>query len=416
MATEIVMPKFGMSMNEGTIAEWLKKEGDDIKKGEPIVTVSSDKITNEVEAPADGRMLKITAAEDETLAVGQVIAYMGEPGEQITESTAAEEGAAPAAPEPAEAVAEEPAISREITHAPQAESRVRVSPAAKKLAAAHGIPVDSIEGTGPKGRITKKDVETLIESAGEEESTAPPQNEPASANPSLDTTQVTAVKGMRKVIAERMQQSLQESAQLTLMRKADITGLLQIQKQANAELEQNGEAKTMTLTAFIAKAAVLALQKHPAANASFQDGMLYRYDHVHLGIAAALTEGLVVPVIFHAEAKSVREIGESIRLLGHGARENQLASEDMQGSTFTITNLGATGVEYFTPILNTPEAAILGVGAVQDGVQFYEGTPMERKLLPLSLTFDHRALDGEPAGRFLAELTGILEHPHRLFY
>ncbi|MDZ5782805.1 dihydrolipoamide acetyltransferase family protein [Marinococcus luteus] len=413
MATEIIMPKFGMSMNEGTIAEWLKKEGEEIKKGEPIVTISSDKITNEVEAPADGRMLKIAAAEDETLAVGQVIAYMGEPGEQIAESTATEEGAAP---EPAEAVAEEPAISREITHAPQAESRVRVSPAAKKLASAHGIPVENIEGTGPKGRITKKDVEALIESDGGKENTAPPQNEPASANPSLDTTQVTAVKGMRKVIADRMQQSLQESAQLTLMRKADITGLLQMQKQANAELEQNGEAKTMTLTAFIAKATVLALQKHPAANASFQDGTLYRYDHVHLGVAAALTEGLVVPVIFHAEAKSVREIGESIRLLGHGARENQLASEDMQGSTFTITNVGATGVEYFTPILNTPEAAILGVGAVQAGVQFHEGIPMERKLLPLSLTFDHRALDGEPAGKFLAELTGILENPHRLFF
>jgi pyruvate dehydrogenase E2 component (dihydrolipoamide acetyltransferase) len=222
---------------------------------------------------------------------------------------------------------------------------------------------------------------------------------------------------MRKVIATRMLESLQQSAQLTMTAKVDLTELLSLQKQLAVEIERRQEGK-LTVTDFIARAVVLSLKKHKQLNSAYfanqQEARIETYGHVHLGIAVALEKGLVVPVIRHADTLTLLEISKAIKSLGERARNNQLSGDEMKGSTFTISNLGAYGVEYFTPVLNPPEAGILGVGAIE-AVPMYRGEELTRcSLLPLSLTFDHRVLDGAPAAQFLGSVKDYLEHPYTL--
>lgn len=410
MAQEVVMPKFGMSMEEGTIVEWLVKQDDKVKKGDPLVTISSDKITNDLEAPADGVIIEVIADVDDTLAVGKTLAYIGEKGEKPQPGAETDSNAP-------EAKEEEPA-SAEVKDAPKTNGRsasdsrnIKISPAAKKLAKSKNIPLEALTGTGPQGRITKQDVENYTEPATEK---------PASQTDIVpyagieEAVTKTPVRGMRKAIADNMHQSLQQSAQLTLMKKADVTELLHVQKQAKQSLETSGETVPLTLTAFIAKAVVKSLLAHSAMNSAYIEDAIHTYPHVHLGIAASLENGLVVPVVFHAERQTVLGLAESIQTLAEKAREGQLDTHEMSGSTFTITNLGATGIEYFTPILNPPEAGILGIGSLQEEVVMVEGKPVARRFLPLSLTFDHRTIDGDPASRFLKDVASALEHPYQM--
>ncbi|WP_082235375.1 dihydrolipoamide acetyltransferase family protein [Halobacillus massiliensis] len=411
MAEKVVMPKFGMSMKEGTVAEWLKQENESVKKGEPIATISSEKLTNELEAPASGIVLKILTDVDETVNVGKTLAYIGEEGENISENsgeTEEENEASSAESEVAAAV-----MTKEKPPETVQTKRIKISPAAKKLAKSHQIQIEELTGTGPQGRITKQDVQNFIENETEPEMEEKERNieEAVSAQPSGSGT---PVRGMRKVIAERMHQSLQQSAQLTLMRKADITELIAIQKQAKAELKDAGTEFSLTLTAFLAKAVVQAIKKHPSINSAYIDNEIQTYEDVHLGMAASLEEGLVVPVLFNADKQSTLSLAENIYSLSQKARNNQLTTDEMKGSTFTITNLGASGVEYFTPILNPPEAGILGVGAYRENLVLQGGEVEERTELPLSLTFDHRVLDGDPASSFLNEVVYYLEHPYQM--
>ncbi|RKD75997.1 pyruvate dehydrogenase E2 component (dihydrolipoamide acetyltransferase) [Sinobaca qinghaiensis] len=410
MAQEVVMPKFGMSMEEGTIVEWLVKPDDEVKKGDPLVTISSDKITNDLEAPASGVIIEVTANVDDTLPVGKTLAYIGEKGEKPEpgREEPQEEPQAQQAQSSSTQTEEEPKTNGRAA----SDSRhIKISPAAKKLAKSKNIPLEELTGTGPQGRITKQDVENYERPASEEPA---PQTEIVPYAGIEEAVTKTPVRGMRKAIAENMHQSLQQSAQLTLMKKADVTDLLHVQKQAKQSLEKDGETVTLTLTSFIAKAVVKSLQAHSHMNSAYIEDTIHTYPHVHLGIAASLDNGLVVPVLFHAEHQSVLGLAESIQKLAEKARENRLDTSEMSGSTFTITNLGATGIEYFTPILNPPEAGILGIGSLQEEVVMIEGQPQARRFLPLSLTFDHRVIDGDPASRFLKDVASALEQPYQM--
>lgn len=412
MAVEVLMPKMGMAMKEGTVSHWTKQVGDLVAKGEVIASISSEKIEADLEAPADGVLLKIAVSEWEGVPPGTVIGYIGHPTEQIAEETAATATLQTASPEKK---SEEPVATVEtatIAVSPASAKEVKISPVARKLAEAAGIPLESLSGTGPAGRITKEDVEKAVAEREAKQAVAAKVDWPA-ATTVEETVEQLPVAGMRKVIASRMMASLRESAQLTITARADVTDLIALQKKMN-EITQKEHDTKLTLTDLIARATVLALQKHKQINSAYIDDRIHWYGHVHLGIAVALEQGLVVPVVRHAESTSLLDLSRRIKALAAQAREGTLGMEEMQGSTFSITNLGAYGVEFFTPVLNPPEAGILGVGAVQETPVFVGEEVQRRSMLPLSLTFDHRVLDGAPAAEFLHTLRKYLEEPYRM--
>ncbi|RWR14656.1 dihydrolipoamide acetyltransferase family protein [Siminovitchia fortis] len=398
MAVEIIMPKLGMGMKEGTVVEWLKRKGDKVEKGESVAVISSEKIEKDIEAPGSGVLLDVAAQEDETVAVGKAIGYIGEPGEKINSASESEKQPVAAAREAAASVekAGRPPINMQI--------KVRVSPAARKLAKAEGIDVNTVKGTGPQGRVTREDIEKAIKNRLED------KNEQTTEEQQTDSVTVKQITGMRKVIAERMFSSIQQSAQLTIHMRADVTEMLSLRKKINAGQENIN----LTVTDFIARAVVLALQKHKNMNGTFVDNQINCYDSVHLGIAVALENGLVVPVIRQSERYSMEELSNKIKMLSKKARDGSLDASEMKGSTFTITSLGASGVEFFTPILNPPEVGILGVGLITDTPVFVGEELKRQSLLPLSLTFDHRAVDGVPASEFLSTIKGLLENPYKM--
>ncbi|KPV57560.1 branched-chain alpha-keto acid dehydrogenase subunit E2 [Paenibacillus sp. A3] len=433
MAVEVVMPKLGMAMKEGSVSLWHKKEGDSVTKGEIIANIGSEKIETDLEAPADGVLLKIAVPEGEGVPPGTVIGYIGQPGEQVGTAAAGAADAQPgeSAAVPGDAVPDAaPAGRSEPAEAPAHGRDIKISPVARKMAEAAGLDIAKLTGTGPQGRITKEDVEHAIAnassapSAGVQDSSANPVAVGAASVPSanlasaalpgfVEHTEQIPVAGIRKVIAARMHDSLQHSAQLTLTLRADVTDLLALQRQMSETAQRQHEVK-LTVTDFIARAVVLSLKRHKQMNSAYIDDRIHVFDHVHLGIAVALDKGLVVPVIRHADQYSVLDLSRQIKALAQQSRSGQLGSDALQGSTFTITNLGAYGIDYFTPILNTPEAGILGVGGVAE-MPVYKGADLQRRsLLPLSLTFDHRVLDGAPAAEFLRAVKDALEDPYRL--
>lgn len=407
MAVEVVMPKLGMAMKEGTVSIWNKEVGDTVGKGEPIASVNSEKIEIDVESPSEGTVLKITVPEGEGVPPGTVICYIGTPGEEIDVITDKKEIQKP--------IEENGAVSNlqseSIITSKTIPGRVKISPVAKKIAEAARLDIEKITGTGPGGRITKEDVQDAIKTARELENPYIPveDNLVTQAKPLSESKQVP-VSGIRKVIAERMHHSLQSSAQLTMNMKVDVTDLITLQKQT-AETVQSRYQNKLTLTDFIARAVVLSLHEHEQMNSAYVDGKIHLSNSVHLGLAVALQRGLVVPVIRKADRCSLVELSKNIKDLAGRAKQGQLSSEEMQGSTFTISNLGPYGIEHFTPILNSPETGILGVGSVND-MPVYKGENLERRsILPLSLTFDHRVLDGAPAAAFLQTVKQYLEEP-----
>ncbi len=404
MAAEVVMPKLGMAMKEGTVSTWNKKVGDSVSKGDMIASINSEKIEMDIEAPQDGVILDILVQEDVGVPPGTIICYVGKPHEQVTEQNrSANELQAPKNEVAAAISLEEPPANA----APSKKNKetVRISPIARKIAESENLNVETIQGTGPKGRITKADVEKVL---AERASEASPQTVERD-NPAINK-ETLPVAGIRKVIASRMHNSLLNSAQLTINMKADVTDLLSFQREIKDVIQQRHKVK-ISLTDFIARAVVLSLQEHKQMNSAYIDNEIQLYNHVHLGMAVALENGLVVPVMQHAEKMSLVELAAEIKTRAADARQGQLSTDRMQGSTFTITNLGAYGVEYFTPVLNPPETGILGVGATED-VPMYKGDELQkRNLLPLSLTFDHRVLDGAPAANFLGTIKQYLEQP-----
>lgn len=394
MAVEVVMPKLGMAMKEGIITNWNIKAGDNVAKGELIASINSEKIETEIEAPADGTVLDIAVSEDEGVPPGTVICYIGKPNEKVEmqENTH---------------VVEEKTFNIEVQNVQNqepngkevAKQRIKISPVAKKIAKSENFDIKVLVGTGPGGRITKADVLKALEVRG----IVPEISEQEESN-------VIPVTGMRKAIANRMHASLQNSAQLTLTMKVDVTDLVALHKEI-AKVVQKRYDNKLTITDFVSRAAVLALGEHKEMNSAYIDDAIHQFEHVHLGMAVALEKGLIVPAIRFANNLSLVELSKEIKNVAQKARAGSLSSDDMHGTTFTISNLGSFGIEYFTPVLNTPETGILGIGAIEH-VPVYKGKKLKKgSMLPLSLTFDHRVLDGAPAAAFLRTIKHYLEEP-----
>ncbi len=391
MAVKVVMPKLGLTMKEGTVNKWLKQEGEPVKKGEPLFEVSTDKINNEIESPGDGILRKIVVPAETKVPVLALLGILAEEDEDISGI----EAEAPAVQKKADkpAASSKPAAAKTVSRS--SDEKIRVSPVAKKLAEEKGIPLESIEGTGPKGRITKEDVENY----------QPPAPSPAAAEEG-EEVQGVPLEGLREIIAERLQESWQQAPHVTITREVDVSALKVLKDKIKAERNQK-----VSFTDLLAVLTAKALQKHPDLNAQFADGLLYRHKAVHLGIAVALEDGLMVPVVKNAHQKNAAELHEEIGELAQKAKFNRLEGEELSGATFTITNLGMEGVDAFTPIINPPECAILGIGRMVDKPVFVGDELLRRPMMWLSLSFDHRIVDGQAAARFMTTLNQSIEEP-----
>ena len=400
MAVEVVMPKFGLTMTEGTIQQWFKAEGDAITAGEALFEVETEKVLYEIEAPADGTVAKLLYPLEAVVGVGLPVAVLAEAGEDVAEIAARYADAADtqATPPPAATAQSKAAPAAESAASAERPKRVPVTPAARKLAKEHGIDLGRVAGSGPRGRITREDVQKIIDGGGRPAPGAPPA-------PPADETQ--PLRGMRKVIAERMHQSLQGSAQLTITSEVDVSQLIDRRRAVRQEFG-------VTYTDFIVQACAHALRQHPRMNATLEDGTLRLDRGIHVGLAVALDEGLIVPVIRDTDRKSLEDIAGEAKTLAEKARAGRLTLEDVSGGTFTVSNLGMYGVDAFTPILNTPQTGILGVGRIVEKPALYRGEIARRSTMVLSLTFDHRVIDGAPAGAFLQTVADLLAHGNRI--
>ncbi len=391
MAVEVVMPKFGLTMTEGTIQKWFISEGDTIQAGEAVFEVETEKVLYEVEAAADGTIAKLLYPLEAVVTVGLPVAVIAEAGEDTAE-VASKYAAAPAAAPQAAPAAARAAAPQAAPAAEKKRGRVPVTPAARKLAKEHNIDLAGMTGTGPRGRITREDVQKVIDTGGR----AAPA--PAEAIP---------LRGMRKVIAERMHQSLQASAQLTITTEVDVTQLIDRRQEVRQEFN-------VTYTDFILQACAHALTQHRRMNAALEGTTIQVHNQVHVGLAVALDEGLIVPVVRDADKKSLKDIAEEAKTLAEKARAGQLKLEEVSGGTFTVSNLGMFNVDAFTPIINAPQSGILGVGRILEKPVIYRGEITKRSMLVLSLTFDHRVIDGAPAGAFLQTVADLLAHGNRI--
>lgn len=413
MAFEIKMPQLGLTMEEGTVAQWLKQEGDTVAKGDVLLEITTDKLTSEIESEADGVLLKIVAKEGEDVPVKGLLGYVGEAGETVGDAAPV---AAPAAAAPAPA--EVPAAAPAPAPAAKADgSRIRISPLARKTAAKLGVDYQNLTGSGPSGRIVQKDILAAAEAAKQQPAPVAeaPAAAPAPAAKSgelelMDGDEVVKLAGMRKVVAERMAKSAREIPTVTQNVKIDVTKLVAFRKQIN---ETSGQKFSMN--DFILKAVANALRANPHILVSIDGNQIIKRAHVNLGMAVALDDGLIVPVIRDADKLSLSQISATAKDLAVRARENKLAMDEYKGSTFTISNLGMFGVETFDPIINQPDAGILGVCAVQDELDMDdEGKIFKKQVMRISFTFDHRLIDGAVAAKFELAIKELLEDPMRI--
>ena len=405
MAFEILMPQLGLTMEEGTVTQWLKQEGDPVKAGEAVLEITTDKLTNEVTSEHDGVLLKIVAQEGEDIPVKGLLGYIGQAGEQVGDA---------AAPTPAAAPAPAPAAPTAPAAAPAAAPsgvRIRISPYARKLAAGMGVDYSHLTGSGPSGRIVAKDI--LAAAEAQKAAPAAPAAAPAAPAPKkgglelMDGDTVVKLSGMRKVVAERMLQSHTEIPPVTQNTKVDVTALMQFRKSL---AETAG--KKFSVNDLILKATAKVLRRHPEILVSYDNGQIIQRAHVNLGMAVALDAGLIVPVIRDADKMGLEELAAKAKDLATRAKDNQLTTDEYKGSTFSVSNLGMFGIETFTPIVNQPDAGILGVCAIQDElVMDDEGSISKHQVMRLSFTFDHRLIDGAVAAKFIMDLRDLLQSP-----
>ena len=398
MATEITMPKLGLTMKVGRIGKWLKKEGDPVRKGEAIAEVLTDKIANVLEAAAEGVLLRITAPVGTQLPVGGLMGYIGAAGESVPDAA----GAVP----PLEAT--QPAAATAVSKsAPGAGGKKpRATPVARKLAEQHGIDLSRLVGTGPNGSIVREDVEKFL-AQGLPQETSPAPGEP-------DAFEIMPYAGIRQVIGENMLRSWLEIPKVDHHASVNMTELLAARRAINEILP---ESEKVTVTDLLVMLTARALETKRIFNALMEPDGIKIYRNVHMGIAIALENGLVVPVVRDANKKRLREISAEIKDLATRARENRLTETDFTGATFTLTNLGGyRSTEHFTPIINPPQAAILGVGRTKDVPVAVDGEVRIRPMMALSLSHDHRIVDGAPAAEFLGILMRMIEAPSRALY
>ncbi len=413
MATVVIMPRQGNSVESCLITAWKKEKGQAVAAGEIICEIETDKATMEVEAPASGTVLDLFFGEGEEVPVLTNIAVIGEPGEDVADfrpngtSTQEPEAESPFAPVPSAGNGQPPqpaTASGPPSAAPSdTKTRVKISPRARRLADTEGVNLAEVQGSGPGGRVMERDVRALLEA----DDVRPMRSRDgvAAAPPSgpTDEVEVIPVKGVRKVIAERMLASLQRTAQLTLNAAADARSLTAYRQR----LKQSGEdlgLQRVTINDLLLFAVARTLPQHPALNALFSDDAISQYQNVHLGLAVDTPKGLMVPVIRNANSLSLKQIATESKRLATACQDGSITADELQGGTFTVTNLGSLGVESFTPVLNPPQVAILGVGTInlqaiqgETGVEFIPH-------LGLSLTINHQVVDGAPGGRFLQAL------------
>lgn len=424
MATEVVIPKLGMTMKEGTIVEWVVPDGAHVEVDDVVFVLSTDKLDTEVTAEVAGT-LRHGAAALECHPCGTVVGWILAADEVAPAATNGHGKAHTATTAAARIVATPYArrlarergltledvsgtgpagriVAADVEHlelAPRDNPRIAVTPVARRVAEELGVDLATITGTGPGGRITKEDVAAAV---------APPAPEPVA--PAMSTT--IPMRGMRKVIAERMHASLQEMAQLTLGMEVDVTEAAALRHRLVDEWAPEGIR--VSITDLVCRAAVKALAEHPGLNATVDVDEIVLHPEVHLGVAVAVPDGLLVPVVTDADRRSLADLSTELTHLATACRDGSVALDQLDGATFTVTALGASGIDFFTPVINPPNVAILGVGRIRDGVAWEGDRPVRRDVLTLSLTIDHRAVDGAPGAAFLATARDLLQTPYRL--
>ncbi len=429
MATKVHMEALSPTMEEGQIVTWLKAEGDEITSGDVLAEIETDKATMELVARGSGVLRKVMLEEGATAPVGEVIAIIADPDEELElggEGEAAAEGGdeeeaadasaessqeagekvdagkAEPAPEPEEKEVEEPSPSQD-------DRRIKASPLARRLAEEKGLSLARIQGSGPGGRIVKRDVE---------EAEAEPHREPAGEAASAPMPAVAAegpeyqdvpLSQIRKTIAKRLVQSIGPVPHFFLTVDVDMSRVVEARKRINQALAPQGVK--ISFNDIVLKATAMALHRHPECNAHWGGDHVRRFNRVHLGVAVAIEDGLITPVVRDAHAKGLAHIAGEVRELASRAREKKLSPDEYTGSTFSVSNLGMFGIEEFTAVINPPEAGILAVGALEDRPVVVDGEVVVRPRMKITMSCDHRVIDGALGSQFLQTLTGILEEP-----
>ena len=413
MGTKIIMPELGEGIIEATIAQWLKEEGDPVAQYEALLEIETDKVTTEATAEGAGTLLKIFVPAGETVPVGTLLAFVGAPGEAV-EGDAQTETAVPAPPPPS---TPGPTSAR-LGHTngqPAAPSRYtgRISPVVSRIAAENDVNLDLVTGTGLDGRITKRDILAYVENR---QSPIVNRQLPAVAGPVVVekrapapvSGEVQPLTAMRRSIAEHMVRSKQTSPHVTTVFEFDFTAVA-THRAAHKEQFARDNAR-LTFTAYLVAATVAALKEHPLVNSSWRDDGILLHRDIHLGMATALDEGLIVPVIKHADSLNLLGLARTINDLADRARQKQLRPDEIQGGTFTLTNHGVSGSLFATPIINQPQCGILGVGKIEKRVKVVGDAIAIRPLAYVSFTFDHRILDGASADYFVAAIKDKIEN------
>jgi pyruvate dehydrogenase E2 component (dihydrolipoamide acetyltransferase) len=407
---DVIMPRLSDTMTEGILVQWLKQEGEPVQRGEVLAEIETDKATMELEAYDSGVLTRIIAAPGSTVPIGQPIAVIGEQSAVAVVPAAAD---VPLAVTPSLSAADgvaataEPAPWRE----PPATSTVRTSPLARQLARNHGLDIAGIPGTGPGGRVVRADVETAIAASS---GTAPVASAQVHSGPvalAEPADEQVALTSIRRISAQRLTESA-AAPHFYLTSVVNAEPLLAVRTQLNEQLSDSG-AK-VSVTDLLVRACAVALKTHPQVNASWGGDHLVRHARINIGVAVALEDGLIVPVIRDADRKRPSEIAAEAHTLAQRARAGKLTPDEFSHGTFTISNLGMFGIDHFTAVINPPEAAILAVGAAREEAVVRDGQLVVGTTMKLTLSIDHRVLDGATAAGFLQDLVGLVERPLRI--
>ncbi len=433
MVFEFKFPDVGEGITEGEIVKWKVKEGDKVEADQPLVEIETDKAVVNIPSPKAGTILKINHKEGETINVGEVLLEIGEEGEK-----------APAKPKPVKAEAPKPKPEKKakvdapytgsvvgfLEEAPDEEEtekkqavhkvahkKVMATPVIRALARTLNIDISTIQGTGPQGRITEDDIKKATGQAPK----------PAEAKPAAPATHAKVVrkydiwgyvdriplKGLRKHIAKHMYDAHTKSVPITNMHDVDVTGLWKLRQKEKKVAEKKGVH--LTFMPFIIKAVMKAFEDHPVINSTLEGDEIVIKKYYNIGVAVSTPEGLIVPVIKRADQKDIFQLAGEITILAGKAKQRKVDMMDLKGGSFTITNLGSVGVKYFTPMINYPEASILGVGRIEERARADSGKVVVKKMLPLSFTYDHRIIDGSEAAAFMLDVINYLENPALIF-
>ncbi|NVJ99715.1 MAG: pyruvate dehydrogenase complex dihydrolipoamide acetyltransferase [Alphaproteobacteria bacterium] len=431
MAIEIFMPALSPTMEKGTLAKWLVKEGDTVESGDVIAEIETDKATMEVESIDDGTVAKILVEEGtDDVPVGKIIALLAEEGEDVSDVSTPSDAPKPeSTPAPAAELASKeasaPVTAPAAAPAPQPVAdtgdRVKASPLAKRIAKQEGVDIASIEGTGPHGRVVKRDVEAAVK--GGVPTAAPAQSAAASAPATVEAPVAVPeygphddipfreerLSGMRKVIAKRLTESKTTVPHFYLTIECELDKLMAQRKELNAKLADSGVK--LSVNDFIIRATALALKKVPAANVQFAGDKMYWYERADISVAVAVEGGLVTPVVRGADQKGLAEISSDVKDLAGKAREGKLLPEEYAGGTISISNLGMYGIKEFSAVINPPQGAILAIGAGEQRPVVKDGALAVATVMSVTMSCDHRAIDGAVGAEFLAAFKGYIEDP-----